>query len=124
MMEARQARQLGFSFITLLFFIAIVVFGYIVSNKKTFLSVKAFELSKGDQFRRLQDLLSEKESDPEVKVRAVMKIYDKLNIKTFTENLAGEYIEKAYSMLEKVDVPKERKKELTMIAGSLIGRVQ
>jgi len=98
--------------------------GDIVSNKKTFLSVKAFELSKGDQFRRLQDLLSEKESDPEVKVRAVMKIYDKLNIKTFTENLAGEYIEKAYSMLEKVDVPKERKKELTMIAGSLIGRVQ
>jgi geranylgeranyl diphosphate synthase type II len=98
--------------------------GDIVSNKKTYLSVKAFELSKGNQFRRLQDLFSDKESDPVVKVRTVMEIYDKLNIKSLTENLAGEYIEKAFSMLEKVDVPRERKKELTLIAGSLIGRVQ
>jgi len=98
--------------------------GDIVSNKKTFLSVKAFELSKGKQFRILQDLFSDKESDTEVKVRSVLKIYDRLNIKTITENLAGEYIEKAFSMLEKVNAPKERKKELENIASSLIGRVQ
>jgi geranylgeranyl diphosphate synthase type II len=98
--------------------------GDIVSNKKTFLSVKAFELSKGNQFRILQDLFSDRESDPEVKVRSVLKIYDRLNIKTITENLAGEYIEKAFSMLEKVDAPKERKKELMNIASSLIDRVQ
>lgn len=98
--------------------------GDIVSNKKTYLWVKAFELSTGDQFKRLQDLLSDKESDAEVKVRSVLEIYDKLNIKEITENLAGEYIEKAFSMLEKVDVSKERKKELFLVAGSLLGRVQ
>jgi geranylgeranyl diphosphate synthase, type II len=98
--------------------------GDIVANKKTYLSVKAFELSIGDQFKRLQDLFSDKESDPEVKVRSVMEIYDKLNIKTLTENLSGEYFEKAFSMLDKVDVSKERKKELTQLANSLIGRVQ
>jgi len=98
--------------------------GDIVSNKKTFLSVKAFELSKGNQFKRLQDLFSDDEADPEVKVRTVMEIYEKLNIKTLTENLAGEYIEKAFSMFEKVDVPRERKQELTLLASSLIGRVQ
>jgi geranylgeranyl diphosphate synthase type II len=98
--------------------------GDIVSNKKTFLSVKAFELSKGSQFKRLQDLFSDKDADPEVKVRTVMEIYDRLNIKTLTENLAGEYIEKAFSMFEKVDVPRERKKELTLLASSLIGRAQ
>ena len=98
--------------------------GDIVSNKKTFLSVKAFELSKGNQFKRLQSLFSDKEADPELKVRTVMEIYDKLNIKTLTENLAGEYIEKAFSMFEKVDVPRERKQELTLLASSLIGRVQ
>jgi geranylgeranyl diphosphate synthase type II len=98
--------------------------GDIVSNKKTFLSVKAFELSKGNQFKRLQNLFTDKEADPELKVRTVMEIYEKLNIKTLTENLAGEYIEKAFSMFEKVDVPKERKKELTLLASSLIGRVQ
>lgn len=98
--------------------------GDIISNKKTYLSVKAFELSRGDKFKKLQALFSDKESDPEAKVRSVMKIYDRLNIKTLTENLAGEYIEKAFSMLEKVDVSKERKKELVLVAGSLIGRVQ
>ena len=98
--------------------------GDIVSNKKTFLSVKAFELSKGNQFKKLQDLFSEKEADAEAKVRTVMEIYEKLNIKTLTENLAGEYIEKAFSMFEKVDVPRERKQELTLLASSLIGRVQ
>ena len=90
--------------------------GDIVANKKTFLSVKAFELSKGNQFKRLQDLFSDKEADPEVKVRTVMEIYDKLNIKHLTETLANEYIEKAFNMLEKVDVAKERKKELTLIS--------
>jgi geranylgeranyl pyrophosphate synthase len=40
------------------------------------------------------------------------------------ENLAKDYIEKAFSLLEKVEVAKERKKELTLVASSLIGRVQ
>jgi len=98
--------------------------GDIVANKKTFLSVKAFELSKGNQFRKIQDLFSEKVSDPELKVRSVMEIYDNLNIRSLTENLAGEYIEKAFSMLEKTDVPRERKTEISGLASSLIGRVQ
>jgi geranylgeranyl diphosphate synthase type II len=98
--------------------------GDIVANKKTFLSVKAFELSKGKQFRKIQDLFSDKVSDPELKVRSVMEIYDNLNIRSLTENLAEEYIEKAFSMLAKADIPGERKKEITSLASSLIGRVQ
>ena len=98
--------------------------GDIAANKKTFLSVKAFELSKGKQFKLLQDLFSDRESDSERKVRAVMDIYEKLNIRMLAENLAKDYIEKAFSMLEKVEVAKERKKELTLVASSLIGRVQ
>jgi geranylgeranyl diphosphate synthase type II len=98
--------------------------GDIVANKKTILSVKAFELSNGKQFKLLQDLFSDKESDPERKVRSVMDIYDKLNIRILTENLANDYIEKAFDMLDKVEVVNERKKELTIVASSLIGRVQ
>jgi len=98
--------------------------GDIVANKKTFLSVKAFELSKGNQFRKIQDLFADKVSDPELKVRSVMEIYDNLNIRSLTENLAEEYIGKAFSMLEKADVPGERKKEISGLASSLIGRVQ
>jgi geranylgeranyl diphosphate synthase, type II len=98
--------------------------GDIVSNKKTYLSVKAFELSRGNQFKKLQDLFSGKGSDSETKVRSVMEIYESLNIKIHTESLANDYIERAFSMLEKVEVPRERKEELAHVASSLIGRVQ
>jgi geranylgeranyl diphosphate synthase type II len=98
--------------------------GDIVANKKTFLSVKAFELSKGKQFKLLQDLFSDRENDAERKVASVMDIYEKLNIRMLADNLAKDYIDKAFSLLEKVEVAKERKKELTLVASSLIGRVQ
>ena len=96
----------------------------IVTNKKTFLSVKAIELSKGKQFKQLQDILSDKIIDPAEKIKKTLEIYDKLNLKAITEKLASEYIEKAYAMLEKVDAPKERKQELTAMAKSLVGRVK
>jgi len=96
--------------------------GDIVANKKTILSVKAFELSKERQFKHLQELYSGNAEDPEAKVKAVMEIYDRLNIRNITETLANEYIEKAFVMLDKVDIPRERKKELTSLASSLIGR--
>jgi len=96
--------------------------GDIVANKKTILSVKAFELSGGVQFRILQELYSDKKNDPETKIKSVMEIYNNLNIRKITEDLANNYIEKAFIMLDKVEVSKERKKELTSLAISLIGR--
>ena len=96
----------------------------IVANKKTFLSVKAIDLSKGKQFKQLQDIFSDKISDPSEKVKQALEIYDKLNMKAITETLVNEYTEKAYDMLEKVDAPKEKKQELIAMAGSLVGRVQ
>jgi hypothetical protein len=43
-------------------------------------------------------------------------------VRIATENLAGEYINLAFGLLEKTSADKERKKELTLIASSLIGR--
>ena len=96
--------------------------GDIVSNKKTFLLVKALEKASGTQLKELQKQFALKEFDPEVKVKKVLDIYDKLNIKTVTDNLANDYINSAFSLLEKIGVDKERKKELALVAGSLIGR--
>ncbi len=96
--------------------------GDIISNKKTYLLVKAFELSNPDQLKILHELFSSTDADPEVKVKTVMGIYDRLNIRSVTENLANEYIRNALSLLEKIDVPKKRKAELQLMAGSLIGR--
>lgn len=96
--------------------------GDITSNKKTFLLVKAFEIASGNQLKQLQELIAMKEFDPEIKVSKVIDIFDQLRIKTITENLANEYINASFMLLEKIGVVKERKKELTLLASSLIGR--
>ena len=59
--------------------------GDIISNKKTFLLVKALEIATGDQKEQLLDLFSRRDLYPEIKVRKVIDLYDKLNIKDITE---------------------------------------
>ena len=96
--------------------------GDIVTNKKTFLLIKALEVASGSIMKKLQEQLQAKEFDPELKIKTVMDIFDQLNIRSTTENLANEYITKSLSQLEKVSAGKERKSELYQIATSLIGR--
>ncbi len=96
--------------------------GDIISNKKTFLLVKALELASGDQFKQLQAQFALKKFDPEIKVKKVIDLYDQLNIKTVAEDLANDYINIAVSLLEKIGVVKERKNELFQVTFSLIKR--
>jgi geranylgeranyl diphosphate synthase type II len=96
--------------------------GDIVTNKKTFLLIKALELATGNTLMKLQEQVQVKEFNPEDKVKTVMDIFDQLNIRSITENLANDYITKSLSQLEKVKADKERKNELYQMATSLIGR--
>jgi geranylgeranyl diphosphate synthase, type II len=96
--------------------------GDIISNKKTFLLIKALEIASGDKLKQLQELFALKEFDPDIKVKKVVEIYDQLNIKNITENLANDYLNTALSLLEKIGVDKERKKELIKVTSSLVGR--
>jgi geranylgeranyl diphosphate synthase, type II len=96
--------------------------GDIVSNKKTFLLVRALEIASGKQRQSLLEQIQLKEPDPALKIKAIMEIYDSLNIRSVTEDLANEYIAKALGQLEKASADAKRKKELTMLANSLMGR--
>ena len=98
--------------------------GDIIANKKTFLLVKAMDIASHKQLRQLQKLYSTKDTDPQEKIRMVIDIYDQLNINSLTEKLASDYIESAFSFLEKVTVTGERKNEMIQIAKSLIGRIR
>lgn len=93
----------------------------IVSNKKTYLLVRALELASPSQLKKLHDLMTI-ETDPELKVKRVVEIYDQLGIRQITENLAGEYIRAAFKSLGMADVPNERKQELTELVNTLVGR--
>ena len=97
--------------------------GDIIANKKTFLLVKAMENASYDQLKQLQQLFSAKDTEPDKKIKMVTEIYDHLNIKMITEKLASDYIETAFSFLDKVSVTDERKYEMLQIAKSLIGRI-
>jgi len=96
--------------------------GDIVASKKTFLYVKALEIANSEQKKKLQEEYMAEIPDPETKVKRVTDIYDQLNIKYIAENLAGDYFKTAISLLEKVRVPQERKEELILMTGSLVGR--
>lgn len=96
--------------------------GDIVANKKTFPLVKAMEIASVKQLKELQEQFSSKEHNQDEKIKKVVNIYNQLNIKEITESLANDYIKKAFTLLTKVNAPEKRKKELTDIAGSLIGR--
>ncbi len=98
--------------------------GDIISNKKTFLLVKAFELATGDQLKILQEQFQGIELDPDTKVKKILDLYDQLNIKSVTETLAHEFIRTSFALLDKIDVIRERKNEMEGIVNSLIGRDQ
>lgn len=96
--------------------------GDIVSNKKTFLFVKAMELATEAQRKQLLELFSGKDVDPEVKVANVVGLYNELNVKKLTESIADKYIDNAIGILDKTGANKERKKELLGLAETLAGR--
>ncbi|NLN31677.1 MAG: polyprenyl synthetase family protein [Bacteroidales bacterium] len=96
--------------------------GDIVANKKTLPLVKAMEKASVSQKKILQELFTEPEADPEVKVRKVIEVYDELDIRNTTESLAREYISKAFALLRKLPVEEKRKQEMVNLATSLIER--
>jgi geranylgeranyl diphosphate synthase type II len=96
--------------------------GDIISNKKTFLLVKALELASVEQSRQLHEQFALKEFDADAKVKKVTGIYDQLNIKNISEKLANDYINTSLNLLERTGAKKERKAELAGFASSLIGR--
>jgi geranylgeranyl diphosphate synthase type II len=96
--------------------------GDIISNKKTYLLVKALEIASVEQAKQLHKQFALKEFDPEIKVKTVVELYNQMNIKNISENLANDYINTAFSLLDNIGVINERKTELADIANSLIGR--
>lgn len=97
--------------------------GDIADNKKTYLYLKAMELSDAKDKKRLQWLFSMKiDHDLEEKIAEVQSIYDKLNVKKATEDLISNYEDKAFAALSEIHIPDERKKHLNAYAEMLSKR--
>ena len=77
--------------------------GDIISNKKTFLLIKAKELAQGKDAEELSYWLDQIDFDKEMKVNAVKAIYEKLGIKALTEAKMNSYFEKGFQQLESIN---------------------
>jgi geranylgeranyl diphosphate synthase type II len=96
--------------------------GDIISNKKTFLLLKALELANTDQLTELQNWLDKKEFDPTEKVKAVTKIYDQIGIHELTAKKMNDYFEEGFKALERLAIEKEKRDSLKKFAAYLIDR--
>jgi geranylgeranyl diphosphate synthase, type II len=79
--------------------------GDIISNKKTFLLLKAKELVTGKQKTELENWISAKDFDKEEKVNGVTAIYDEFGIKGLTEAKMQEYFDKGFTQYASLKSP-------------------
>ncbi|HXI00230.1 MAG TPA: polyprenyl synthetase family protein [Sphingobacteriaceae bacterium] len=94
--------------------------GDIISNKKTFLLIKAKELAVGDDAISLQNWLVSEE--PVSKVSAITALYDKFSVRALAEKTMNHYSAIALENLDKLSVANERKELLKIFTKSLLFR--
>ncbi|HEY8784337.1 MAG TPA: polyprenyl synthetase family protein [Mucilaginibacter sp.] len=96
--------------------------GDIISNKKTYLLIKALELANAGQAKGLTDWINLKQFDNTEKVRAVTAIYNTLEVRQHAENTMQAYTDKAFEALDEINLTDERKQYLRNFADGLLVR--
>ena len=96
--------------------------GDIVSNKKTYLLIKALKTAGDGQRTELLKWISAEKFDKNEKIESVKNIYNDLNLKSISENLIEKYYLAALDSLSLVHVADERKKELISLSENLMYR--
>lgn len=96
--------------------------GDIVSNKKTYLLIKALELANRDQRKELDRWLSAADFDINEKVEAIKNIYEELGIFELTQQRMNGYYDEAFALLDAMDVREEGKNDLVDFFEKLMKR--
>jgi len=96
--------------------------GDIISNKKTYLLLKALELANPSQKAELKQWLSVSLSDPKEKVAAVTEIYNQLQVRRYAEEAMQGYADKAFAALDSINQPEGHKQYLRDFADGLMVR--
>lgn len=86
--------------------------GDIAANKKTFLLIKALELSTNIQYKELLSLLNKKDMDVQNKINSVKRIYQELDIEQITNEKINFFYSKTYRLLGQLSLPKEQYKNI------------
>jgi geranylgeranyl diphosphate synthase, type II len=96
--------------------------GDIISNKKTYLLIKALEFA-GNQYKsELDKWIALKQFDHAEKVAAVTAIYNSLNIRQYAEEAMQKHTDKAFEALDAINLPEAQKQYLHDFAYVLLVR--
>ena len=98
--------------------------GDICENKKTFLLLKALEMSDEKNRSALQRWIGESEFDVQEKIDAVRKIFTNSGAAEATKVLMKEYHDRAIESLNQIDLPNSEKIELRKFASSVVERIK
>ncbi len=96
--------------------------GDIITNKKTYLYLKAFELAKGESLDLLNNNFIHNHPDQELKVKKIKKVYADLEVNKYVQKEIYRYYDKALLFLDKIEFNAESKNELKILADRLIKR--
>jgi geranylgeranyl diphosphate synthase type II len=96
--------------------------GDIRSDKKTFLYLKAKELAKDKDEKQLSHLMTNFKNDPELKVKGILSLYEKLGVRDYAEAEMEKYFQDAIYHLDSINVPDSRKEVLRGFAEKLMVR--
>lgn len=93
--------------------------GDIISNKKTFMMLKALEI---DSTGELQKRVSQKVFNSQEKVESIKTLYQKLNVDTLAFELMNEYYTKAIHSLNQIQSLEDPKNKIIKFAEDLMKR--
>lgn len=96
--------------------------GDILSNKKTYLLLKALEDANDVQSNELKHWIHNGHSNPQEKVKAVTAIFEDLNIKEKADQLMNDYYIKSKDALNSIAISEDNKNYLRGFAEALMNR--
>lgn len=96
--------------------------GDILSNKKTYLLIKALENAGPAQKSNLLEWIERAEFDPEQKISEVTKIYRETGVQELAVKMVDTYFSEAMDILDKLELPEERKQPLSELANKMLTR--
>lgn len=96
--------------------------GDIVSNKKTFLLLKALEISDDSTKEIIHDWMNKQDFDENEKIRVITEVYNQLDIKRITEIYIDEFYQLALDIFKEINLAAETKVELIQLANLIMNR--
>ncbi|TYA86574.1 polyprenyl synthetase family protein, partial [Seonamhaeicola marinus] len=94
--------------------------GDIIENKKTYLYLKALEFADANEKQRLIHLFNTETTKTEEKIFAVKELFKSTGAAKATKQAVAEYTNKAFKVLEVLDISEDKKQLLKTFGSNLM----